>query len=85
MRKRPGSRTIGRIRVQSPPACFGIGGLEELLGIKLAGDEDEPAAFLADEMRDHFGPLRPQGPQVGVDQQKGIVVAQLGRRRWAAG
>ncbi len=45
--------------------------------IQLAGDEDEPSAFLADEMRDHLGPLRPQGPQVGVDQEEGVVPAQL--------
>ena len=51
---------------------------EELLRIQLAGDEDEPAPFLADEMRDHLGPLRPQGPQVGVDHEEGVVLAQLG-------
>ena len=57
---------------------LGVGRLEELWRVELAGDEDQPAPFLADEVGDHLGPVRTQGAQVGVDHQKGVVLAQLG-------
>ena len=72
------------MRVQSPPGALGSADFEELLGIKLAGNEDEPAPFLADEMLDHCRPAGPHCPQVRVDKQKGVVVAELARRCSAA-
>ena len=54
-----------------------FGGFEELLRIQLAGDEDESSSFLPDEIHEHLGPLLPQGPQVRINQQEGVVVAQL--------
>ena len=57
---------------------LGFGQLEQLLRVELTRHVNEAAAFLADEVREHVGPLGTECFQVGIDQQERIVVSQLG-------